>query len=200
MNLKPTHLGVWTVLGLALALTVPVSAQSSRGLPAEYETLATKSIFAKDRSSQRVWRNTTENATLPARTRAQPILIGVLHDDQGYVAYIEDPELGKTIAARLGETLPLNAGTVYDLTLDALIIQSGTEAEPVLRRIAVGQTLAGMAPPIVAPTSTPVATNNSATTTQPGTTSATPSTPPVTSGGGDVIEQMRRRRLKELGQ
>lgn len=198
MNLKPTLLRLWIVLGLALAVTVPVSAQNTRGLPAEYETLATKSIFAKDRSSRRSGHNNNENTTIPVRTRAQPILIGVLHDDQGYVAYIEDPELGKTSSVRLGETLPLDAGTVYDLTLDALIIKGGTETAPVLRRIAVGQTLAGTAPPIVAAAPT-VATNDNATTTQPGTTSATPPTTPVTSGSGDIMEQMRRRRLKELG-
>ncbi|MEI7766428.1 MAG: hypothetical protein WCJ97_03210 [Phycisphaerae bacterium] len=196
MNLKPTRVGALLVLGLAL--TLPLSAQNARGLPAEFETLASKSIFAKDRSSRRSGRNNNENTTIPVRTRAQPILIGVLHDDQGYVAYIEDPELGKTSSVRLGEALPLDAGTVYDLTLDALIIKGGTETAPVLRRIAVGQTLAGTAPPIVA-AAPAVATSDTTTTTQPGTTSATPSTPPVTSGGGDIIEQMRRRRLKELG-
>lgn len=97
----------------------------SKPLPPEYNVLTFKSIFARDRRT--AIRSTTAPAptTAPAATQTftgVPIFVGVVLEDDGCVAFLEDPTTGTITQARVGDVLPGQTGVVHDITLDYLEI------------------------------------------------------------------------------
>jgi hypothetical protein len=179
------------------------SSTSSPHGPIDDDILLRKSIFAKDRRpapSPSDFSPTSPGAA--NRKPSVPILIGVMLEDTGYVAYVEDPDSGKLWPFAVGDPLPADFGTVESVSLGYMDIdkppgEPGNDASP--KRILIGQTLAGETPasPALTPTySTGTATGNSSTTTAPaGTLPALPGDP----GALSLEERMKLRRQQQLG-
>ena len=115
------------------------------------------------------------------------MFIGAVRDDSGAcVAFLEDPQTGKTAVVAVGQRLEQGTtrlGSVEQVTLDSLVLRP--EGGGPSRQIEVGQTLTGEQRPDLAGAAIP-------DTTQPAAGAA---------GGAaaaDPKEILRQRRLREL--
>jgi hypothetical protein len=172
------------------------------GLPVDYGVLTYKSIFAKDRrtSPPPVEVAGTQPAAAAPEPPAVPVLVGVVLEDDGYVAFLEDPVSTKLTQLRLNDVLPNNAGVVTNVTLDFIEYSAPHSHEA--QRVLIGQNLAGVETSLSSGSASNTAepgagSDSTGSSAAAGTTSATPSAAP--SGGSDsVLERLRRRRQQEL--
>jgi hypothetical protein len=156
---------------LMVALATAGWAQTAPKLPPDYEVLTRKSIFSRDRVTRppnegghSSWNTSHRRPTAPRIYT--PILVGAMVEDDGYfVAFIADPASGLLTGYRVGDTLPMNAGTIKEISLDDLTTTVGTTTH----KIAIGDNILGgsaeypsaepapAATPAETPTTTPAA-------------------------------------------
>ena len=166
-------------------------------MTADYEVLAKKSMFSKDRTVRRIRDFGTATSTPVVRERPMPVLIGVVQEDTGLVGFVEEPDTGRLQQIHTGDVLPREAGIVKVLTLEYMEVQAGTEGA--LKQITVGQTVTGMTPeppPVVAAPTTGPSEGGVATTGEGATATSQPAVP---AGLESVAERMRRRRQQSMG-
>lgn len=141
-----------------------------------YEILERKSIFAKDRVSRVP--TTSYASTAPSLRAGSPILIGIVQDEQGWLAIFETP--GAEIAAvRQGQAVPGTAAMVVGFDLNHVEVTTPGESAP--RQIAIGRDTDGAEVQLAAGDQTGAAPTTSA---------------PIE--GDDVLSRMRRRRQQEM--
>jgi len=170
----------------AAATQRSASTQNAQSVP-EYEPLQRKSIFS--RTPTHTGRpGGGEPTTAPAARPSVPIFIGVLLDEQQVLAVIEDSANGIMMKFQEGDVLPGTAGVLKSITLDQIEIAAPDQS---VKKIHIGQTLTGEAPPEVVMTPPP----DSGASAGPGGST------PAASGEGsaDVAEKMRRRRQQQMG-
>jgi hypothetical protein len=175
--------------GLLLLSARPAwAAQGPPPMPASFQVLLHRSIFSREPlrpgsgptgPAVRLFESTGPSGP--------PVFIGAVRDETGScVAFLEDPQTGKTAVVAVGQRLEQGTtrlGSVEQVTLDALVLRP-TDGGP-SRRIEVGQTLTGEARPDLTATA-------AADTTQPaGGASGSPA-------ATDPREILRQRRLREL--
>jgi len=204
------------ILLVALSLVAPaaISARAAN-LGSDYDILNRKSIFSKDRvPAPREDRENGVSRRDRQRTQRRsyvPVLVGVMLEDDGYVAFIADPSSNDIITVRPGDALPSSAGVVKDVTLD--YIETVATADKPIKRVLVGQNIlggvaeypdanAGDGSGDAGATATSASTDNTAGDNNNGGSSASPApSGPAPTGNSpdDIAERLRRRRLAEMG-
>ncbi len=180
---------------LPLCLIAAVASPALASLPQDYEILARKSIFARDRVSRVAGAEQARSPHGGSTRSTVPVLIGILREEAGFAAALEFPDTGGHAQVHIGDSLPGNIGTVHDITLDYL--EYVPAAGQAIARVPVGSNLQGEDAPVVA--AAPLATDSAAQpvaepTTQPTIGQAT--TAPA--DGADVLTRMRLRRQQEM--
>jgi hypothetical protein len=137
------YLGLAILVVLGVAAVVPAQTAPRKPMPADFDVLNRKSIFSRDRSRRtaRVTVERTLPTTAPLRERALPVFVGVVQDDAGCMAFVEDPETGLLMELRPGESIPGQRVTVRAVTLDTLTIEYSPSRPP--RVLNLGEDLRG---------------------------------------------------------
>jgi hypothetical protein len=191
-----------TLLLTGLLLAAPLHAAE---LGKDFNVLNDKNIFSKNRVVFHA--NTQPRDPRAARTRTRtytPVLMGAMLEDDGYVAFIVDPQSKAITTVRPGDALPSNAGTLKEVTLDYIITDPGN-GKP-LTRVNMGQNILGGTAEFPGPDDEANAENPnvSGPSTQPGA-AAGPSAPgagpaaPSDASVDSVVERLRKRRLQQMG-
>ncbi len=155
-----------------LACAAATSMAIAQTAPAPLDVMRRKSIFARDRVS----RVPTTNYVRPSPSAISlPVLVGIVREDDGFVAVFESPG-GALTPARVGQRVPGNEGIVTQISLDYLEFAASTTQPS--QKVMIGRNISGAEAP--------------AATTQPTTGLA-----PIE--GDDLISRMRRRRQQESG-
>jgi hypothetical protein len=193
---------ILVVAGMAgiSALAARAQAQTARPQVDKLQLFRERSIFSRERLRySRAGFGSQRDFRVEPR-RPAPVFTGVMEDGLEYVAYLESPDTGAVISARVGQVLP--QGKIEAITLDYLLIRS-SDAAPA-SKIQIGQTLTGTfrAPPGTVDTA---ATTSTAPSTQIAADSSTATTEPMATTGpapvvdlSDPIEKMKARRRAEL--
>jgi hypothetical protein len=225
-------MGVMTIGAVVLAATSVGWAQTAPKLPSDYDVLTRKSIFSRDRvvrpqDGSGNWKKNRPRYTQPVRNYT-PILIGAMVEDDGYfVAFIADPATGLLTSFRTGDTLPMNAGTIKEITLDNI---TTVGADHGTHKIDIGENILGgaaeypsaeasAAPSAETATTGPAGDGNGDENAGPGgedngppapsadsSTSSTVTPPSIGAGGGgnarlpgeSLLDYLRRRRAEQL--
>lgn len=188
---------------VALLAFTPAQALRASNLGSEYDILNRKNIFSKNRlAPQREGR--PDNGRRSRRTYT-PVLIGVMREDDGFIAFIVDPESRDISGVRQGDVLPSNAGTLKEVTLDYIITDPGNGKPPT--RVLIGQNILGGAPEY--PDASADSSDNDGPTAstpapagpgRPGPQTAGPAGPaPSGASTDDIVERLRKRRQQQLG-
>ena len=132
-------------------------------------------------------------ATVPVRAPRfacvpAPVLVGVIREDDGFVAYLEDPDSGHFTGYRMGDRIPGNAGTFSAITLEGVDIAVASGQPPT--HIGIGQNLLGVVPVRTAETS-PAASDA-------GGSADSTTTAPAGNGPESVVERLKRLRRESL--
>lgn len=181
---------------LPLCLIAVVASPTLAALPRDYEILARKSIFARDRVSRVAGAERTRYPRTEPTRSTVPVLVGILREEAGFAAALEFPDTGRLAQVRIGDSLPGNLGTVRDITLDYLEYVPAAGQTPT--RVSVGRNLQGEDAPVVA-AAAPVATDFAAPpVAEPTTQSTTGEAIPAPAAGDDVLTRMRLRRQQEM--
>jgi len=157
--------------------------------PPSDDLLLNKSIFSRDRRPAPPPTGPRPDPPPPKpRDPAIPVLVGIILEDNGFIAYLEDPDSGKIWPFAVGDPLPMDAGIVNDICIDAMeIVKNGDPP----KRIDIGYNLTG----------NPVATSPSYSSPSSDApsfdTDALRSADPSTLSPAD---RMRLRRLQQTGQ
>lgn len=179
------------ILPLSL-LAILASAALADPLPRDYQILNRKSIFARDRVSRISGFGDRGGRDRGApRGSSQPVLIGIIEEEDGIAAALEFPDTGKQAQLRIGEALPGNIGTISDITLDYLEFVPAAGQPPT--RVLIGQNLQGTVAAVAAAATAAASTTQPTTQPTVGETSA-----PAAGGGDDLLSQMRRRRQEQM--
>jgi hypothetical protein len=205
---------VWTsapatlLLAATLCLGATAPSTPAPNFNKDFDTLVTKNIFSKNRIRNRPDINNGRgpNWRPPRPPKVYtPVLIGVMLEDDGYVAFIVDPKSREITTVRPGDELPSGAGTLKDVTLDYIITDPGNGKPS--KRVLIGQNILGGVPEYPDSSDDSIADNSetSGPSTQPGAASASPASPAqsgATPSGGnvdDIAERLRKRRQQQLG-
>lgn len=125
------------VLFLMSNLLSQSQGESARSMGDKLQLFQERSIFSRERL-QPVRLDLRVLAALMS-ARQVPVFTGVLHAENEYLAFLEDPLTGVVSTVRIGQVLP--QGSIENITLDDLTIRTSQGAEP--RHIQLGQTLRG---------------------------------------------------------
>ena len=157
---------------LILSLIVCVAAAAVAEV-SPVDVLWRKSIFARDRVSRMP---TTGASTQPTSMPVTlPVLVGVLREDDGFVAVFEYS--GRLTTSRMGQLLPGDYGIVTNIDLEHVEFAASTTQPS--RRVLIGRNIEGSEAAILP----------AAATTDPASAIE----------GDDLVSRMRRRRLQETG-
>ncbi|HUO07386.1 MAG TPA: hypothetical protein VM008_03730 [Phycisphaerae bacterium] len=191
-----------TALLTTLALALPVRAAST--LPSDYyDILNRKNIFSKNRIIPRRDEGPTRPRGPQVHKVYTPVLIGAMLEDDGYVAFIVDPESHNIVTARSGDVLPSNAGTLKEVTLDYIVTDPG-KGKPA-NKVLLGQNILGGAAeyPDSDNASASSGDSGSAPSANPDNHGEAGTQPagPAPAGGSvdDITERLRKRRQAQLG-
>jgi hypothetical protein len=191
-----------TALLASLALSLPLRAAST--LPADYyDILNRKNIFSRNRIIPRRDDPTGRPPPRGSRRVYTPVLIGAMAEDDGFVAFIVDPESHNIVSVRPGDILPSNAGTLKEVTLDYIITDPGSGKPQT--RVVIGQNILGGAAEY--PDSEDTSASSGDSGSAPATTAdnhdniAAQPAGPTPAGGSvdDIAERLRKRRQAQLG-
>ena len=196
-------------LSIALIAASASVALGTAGLGPDYDVLSRKDIFSKNRISNNRDSNSQRNNNKQGRTQRRsytPILIGSMLEDDGYVAFIVDPESRNITTVRAGDVLPGTAGTLKEATLDYIVTDPGNGKPPT--RVLMGQNILGGVAEYPDPNAEASADTSSGPSTQPsaggppggGNPGAAPAGG-APSGGAvdDIVARLRAKRLQQLG-
>jgi hypothetical protein len=163
--------------------TTQASAPGSAGrMEDQFKVLLERSIFARSGIARSVERPAT-TSTAPSAPQLTPeqavVFVGVLAQDNEYVAFAENQVTRQLMVLRTGDDVA--RGRVVEITLDTIAYGSGGQ----IKVVHLGQNLAGE----LAPTSSFA---GSVTTTAPSGTPGGTSSGPLSA----VEERLRQRRLR----
>ena len=110
-----------SALGAAAPSTRPTGSPSARASYSDrYGLLEDRNIFVRERSSRRNGRDRSASTTqaAPRPPEEKFVLTGVVLEDEGYRAYVEDVERMQTLRLAPGDTIA--RGRVAAIMLDAI--------------------------------------------------------------------------------
>ena len=176
---RPGSLWLMVLLGAAAAVAAPSMHDGTGSAPAwkRYLVLSERNIFSRDRSKRPSSRPASTQPHIVANTDGRLVLTGIGQDGREGIAFIEDTRSGKTIRARVGDTI--GEGRLVEITLDCVQYKSKTTST----RIGIGSTLAGSTA-----STRPTATGDAGA--PQGATNADTAA---------ILERMRQRRERETG-
>jgi hypothetical protein len=152
----------------------------------DFKVLLERSIFARSGAARAA--TTTSAPTRPSAPPMSPeqtvVFIGVIAQDDEYVAFAENQQTRQLMILRTGDDIA--RGKVVGITLDTIAYGSGNS----IRVVHLGQNLAGEAVTSFASSGSPTTGPAGA---QPGTPSA-PSTAGMTPAQQAIAERLRQRR------
>ncbi|MCL2645872.1 MAG: hypothetical protein FWD61_02575 [Phycisphaerales bacterium] len=157
------------------------------------DLLLQKSIFSRDRRPARTYDTTASSSSSQPRPPTIPVLVGIIHEDDGFVAYLEDPDTGHLWPFAIGDALPSDAGTVRDISIDSMNIAKNADDPP--KRIDIGYNLHGDR---AGSTTTTYSPSASTATTDAATTAAAADLLKADPSTLSLEQQMKLKRLKQL--
>jgi hypothetical protein len=163
--------------------------QRSGAMPDEYGVLLQRSIFARSGIARDVAPPTTTTAPTrpPLSPEQQVVFVGVLVQDNEYVAFAENQTTRQLMILRTGDDVA--RGKVVAITLDTIAYGANGQ----IKVVHLGQNLAGE----LASTSFASGSGSTAgSTTAPSGTSSPSSTAGMTSDQAAVLERLRQRRQR----
>ena len=174
----------------------PAGGSRSPGRPAtmedDFKVLLDRSIFARTGTAAAVSRPPSTTSTAPSAPRLSPeqavVFIGVIAQDDEYVAFAENQETRQIMILRNGDDVA--RGKVVAITLDTIAYGTGGT----IKEVHLGQNLAGE----LVNSSFTAGGSYAGTTGAPATSPATaaPSTAGMTPEQAAVLERLRQRRQR----
>ena len=161
--------------------------QRSGAMADEYGVLLQRSIFARSGIARDVAPPTTTTAPTrpPLSPEQQVVFVGVLVQDNEYVAFAENQTTRQLMILRTGDDVA--RGKVVAITLDTIAYGAGGQ----IKVVHLGQNLAGE----LASTSF-ASGSTTGSTTAPSGTSSPSSTAGMTADQAAVLERLRQRRQR----
>ena len=187
MNRRPRPLWLMVLFAAAAAVAAPSTRDGVRQTaPWErYLVLSERNIFSRDRNKRPASRPASTQPRVVITTNEYFVLTGIGHDGREGIAFIEDTRSGRTIRARVGETV--GEGRLVKITLDYVQYESKTKTT----RIEIGSNLAGS---IASRPSTTTASTRPAATVDAGAPQGA-----TNADTSAILKRMRQRRERETG-